>query len=81
MEGAQQDTGVGVIGERARRFETACGGSLAKGGGGGGGGGSRLILDGLECFVRKASLSSLLYIHESRENKKVNQLQTWPALR
>jgi hypothetical protein len=78
MEGARRDTGVGVIGERARRFETACGGSLAKGGGGGG---SHLILDGLECFVRKASLSSLLYIHESRENKKVNQLQTWPALR
>jgi hypothetical protein len=55
---ARRSTGVGMIGERARHFETACGGFAVGGGGSwakGGGGG--LIFDGLECFLRNVSFS------------------------
>jgi hypothetical protein len=57
MTVARRGTGVGMIGERARRFETACGGFAVGGGSWAKGGGGGLIFDGLECFLRNISFS------------------------
>jgi hypothetical protein len=71
MTVAQCGTGVGVIGEGACRFETACGGFAVGGGGSWAKGDSGgLIFNGLECFLRKVFFSIPLYIHESPQNKK-----------
>jgi hypothetical protein len=71
MMAVRRGTGVGVIGEGAHHFETACGGFAVGGSGSWAkGGSSSLIFNGLECFLHKVSFSIPLYIHESPQNKK-----------